>query len=79
MYYMSRTTKLPRGMQEGNWSSFSSLKYKDFWVSPFSVPWAPPMEVNLWMGVPTITTPAHYDMVHNFYTQVVGLFLFCRK
>jgi len=24
------------------------------------------------MGVPTVTSPAHYDLVHNFYTQVVG-------
>eukprot|EP01118_Nematostelium_gracile_P001414 TRINITY_DN11445_c0_g1_i1.p1 TRINITY_DN11445_c0_g1~~TRINITY_DN11445_c0_g1_i1.p1 ORF type:complete len:418 (-),score=99.69 TRINITY_DN11445_c0_g1_i1:7-1224(-) len=44
----------------------------DVIYSTFSVPYAPPMEVNLWMGTPRVTTPAHYDMVHNFYAQIAG-------
>ena len=24
------------------------------------------------MGAPSVTTPSHYDLVHNFYTQVCG-------
>lgn len=26
----------------------------------------------MWLGTPTVTTPFHYDFVHNFYTQLVG-------
>jgi hypothetical protein len=32
-------------------------------VGFLAVPWRPPMEVNLWMGSPMVTTPFHYDMV----------------
>lgn len=41
-------------------------------IQPFTVPWAPPAEVNLWLGTPTVTTPLHFDFYHNFYTQVRG-------
>eukprot|EP01091_Cochliopodium_minus_P020207 TRINITY_DN8753_c0_g1_i1.p1 TRINITY_DN8753_c0_g1~~TRINITY_DN8753_c0_g1_i1.p1 ORF type:complete len:441 (+),score=93.21 TRINITY_DN8753_c0_g1_i1:12-1334(+) len=34
--------------------------------------WRPPLEVNLWIGTPLVTTPLHFDMVHNFYTQIRG-------
>eukprot|EP01114_Cavostelium_apophysatum_P022718 TRINITY_DN8317_c0_g1_i1.p1 TRINITY_DN8317_c0_g1~~TRINITY_DN8317_c0_g1_i1.p1 ORF type:complete len:534 (+),score=71.58 TRINITY_DN8317_c0_g1_i1:112-1713(+) len=60
-YFMSNIRKLPEELD------------RDFGVvGLLTLPWSPPMEINLWMGVPTVTTPAHYDLVHNFYTQVVG-------
>jgi len=60
MYAMKSIRQIPNEM------------LKDFNIEPFSVSFSPPMEVNLWMGTPTVTTPAHYDMVHNFYAQVIG-------
>jgi len=30
------------------------------------------MEFNIWLGVPEITTPVHYDLPHNFYVQLYG-------
>ncbi len=37
------------------------------------LPWRSPLEVNVWVGGTSgITTPAHYDMVHNVYAQIVG-------
>eukprot|EP01130_Rhizamoeba_saxonica_P007843 TRINITY_DN3171_c0_g1_i2.p1 TRINITY_DN3171_c0_g1~~TRINITY_DN3171_c0_g1_i2.p1 ORF type:complete len:359 (+),score=69.72 TRINITY_DN3171_c0_g1_i2:616-1692(+) len=38
-----------------------------------TVEWRPPAETNIWIGTPTLTTPAHYDFMHNFYTQIVGM------
>ena len=31
-----------------------------------------PMEVNVWIGEPNVTTPMHFDAVHNAYVQVSG-------
>jgi hypothetical protein len=45
----------------------------DVRVSDLTVPWRSPLEVNVWVGGTSgITTPAHYDMVHNVYAQIVG-------
>ena len=45
---------------------------QDLDISRLSVAYSPPLEINMWMGTPTVTTPAHYDFVHNFYTQIYG-------
>ena len=62
MYSMMDAHKLPNAMKE------------DVDVNRVTVSYSPPLEVNVWLGTPTLTTPAHYDMVHNFYTQVQGYF-----
>uniref|UniRef100_A0A6B2LAI5 JmjC domain-containing protein n=1 Tax=Arcella intermedia TaxID=1963864 RepID=A0A6B2LAI5_9EUKA len=41
-------------------------------ISFLSVGWRPVWETNLWMGVPPIRTPIHYDLLHNFYVQLHG-------
>eukprot|EP01119_Soliformovum_irregulare_P015009 TRINITY_DN4179_c0_g1_i1.p1 TRINITY_DN4179_c0_g1~~TRINITY_DN4179_c0_g1_i1.p1 ORF type:complete len:488 (+),score=123.37 TRINITY_DN4179_c0_g1_i1:570-2033(+) len=60
MYGMMNLKKLPDEMR------------RDVEIGSLTVGYSPPMEVNLWMGVPTVTTPAHYDLVHNLYTQISG-------
>jgi hypothetical protein len=34
-------------------------------VDSMSVVWSPPLEINVWMGTPTVTTPAHFGMHHH--------------
>jgi len=29
-------------------------------VECMSLVWSPPLEINLWMGTPTVSTPAHF-------------------
>mmetsp|Transcript_1678 Transcript_1678/g.5972 ORF Transcript_1678/g.5972 Transcript_1678/m.5972 type:complete len:556 (-) Transcript_1678:27-1694(-) len=61
LYVMAKVDDLPPAVRE----DIGSLSYA-------KLPWSPPLETNVWMGTPQVSTPAHYDMVHNFYTQVVG-------
>jgi hypothetical protein len=41
--------------------------------SNLAIPWVQPLELNVWVGGASgLTTPCHFDMVHNMYAQIVG-------
>lgn len=41
-------------------------------LESLTVPWRKVEEVNAWFGGPGVTTPLHYDAMHNSYAQVRG-------
>eukprot|EP01125_Pyxidicula_operculata_P021363 TRINITY_DN8188_c0_g1_i1.p1 TRINITY_DN8188_c0_g1~~TRINITY_DN8188_c0_g1_i1.p1 ORF type:complete len:482 (-),score=72.37 TRINITY_DN8188_c0_g1_i1:170-1615(-) len=46
-------------------SDIQSLDY-------LTIPWRTIWETNVWVGNQYMTTPAHYDVLHNFYVQISG-------
>ncbi len=41
-------------------------------TASLSLSWRPALELNLWIGTTGVSTPAHFDMAHNFYAQIIG-------
>eukprot|EP01104_Vermistella_antarctica_P013858 TRINITY_DN4265_c0_g1_i2.p1 TRINITY_DN4265_c0_g1~~TRINITY_DN4265_c0_g1_i2.p1 ORF type:complete len:583 (+),score=131.90 TRINITY_DN4265_c0_g1_i2:110-1858(+) len=59
-YFMRNSRLLPLDLQN------------DVYPDSMTVEWRQAIERNVWMGSPRATTPTHYDLVHNFYTQIRG-------
>ena len=51
---------------------FAKELNRDYFIDFLTVGWSPPLEVNVWIGTAGMTTPTHYDLVHNLYVQVTG-------
>jgi hypothetical protein len=60
-YYFAPLKDLPVEIQQGVGDT-----------SALGSPFRPIMEVNLWMGGPGVTSPLHYDGVHNSFVQIHG-------
>jgi hypothetical protein len=61
-YFFSRVDHLPAPLRADLAGTLEQL----------STPFLPAIEMNVWAGVPNVSSPLHYDVAHNVYAQIVG-------